>query len=92
MSHICKLYLPREENQEVDSMRWLHMFKSIEIWEDEENHIPNGNERRIYIEGLDFYENEAKYPLPYATLNGKKKTMENFYEEVLGEKLLDEDV
>ena len=43
MSHICKLYLPREENQEVDSMRWLHMFKSIEIWEDEENHIPNGN-------------------------------------------------
>ena len=41
---------------------------------------------RIYIEGLDFYESESKHPLPFATINGKKKTMENFWEEILGEK------
>jgi len=80
---ICKLYLPREDKQCVESMRWKHMFLSIPLVDDK--NIPI-NERRIYIEGLDFYESESKHPLPFATINGKKKTMENFWNEILGEK------
>ena len=53
------------------------MFLSIPLVDNK--NIPI-NERRIYIEGLDFYESESKHPLPFATINGKKKTMENFWE------------
>jgi len=54
-----------------------HIFKSI----DNEK-----NEVRIYIEGSDFYASDAKHPLPYATIDGKKKSMDNLFTEALGEK------
>ena len=34
----------------------------------------------------DFYESEAPHPLPYATLDGKKKSMDNLFKEAIGEK------
>ena len=73
-----KLYLPKRRYQEVDSMRLLHIFKSIDISE---------NEVRVYIEGQDFFESDAPHPLPYATLDGKKKSYENLYNEAIGEKI-----
>ena len=54
-----------------------HIFKSI----DNVN-----NEVRIYVEGSDFYLNESKHPLPYATIDGKKKSMDNLFKEAIGEK------
>ena len=54
-----------------------HIFKSI----DNVN-----NEVRIYVEGQDFYTPDAKHPLPYATIDGKKKSMDNLFKEAIGEK------
>ena len=54
-----------------------HIFKSI----DNVN-----NEVRIYVEGQEFYTPDAKHPLPYATIDGKKKSMENLFKEAIGEK------
>lgn len=73
---VFKLYLPRERRQEVDSMRLKHIFNSLDI---------NENEVRVYIEGQDFYESDAPHPLPYATIDGKKKTMENLWKHAIGE-------
>lgn len=73
---VYKLYLPRERRQEVDSMRLKHIFNSIDITE---------NEVRVYIEGQDFYESDAPHPLPYATIDGKKKTLENLWKHAIGE-------
>ena len=71
-----KLYLPKRRYQEVDSMRLLHIFNSIDISE---------NEVRVYIEGQDFYESDAPHPLPYATIDGKKKSMDNLWKHAIGE-------
>jgi len=73
-----KLYLPKKRYQEVDSMRLQHIFNSIDNTE---------NEVRVYIEGQDFFESDAPHPLPYATLDGKKKSYENLYTEAIGEKI-----
>ena len=54
-----------------------HIFKSI----DNVN-----NEVRIYVEGQDFHTPDAKHPLPYATIDGKKKSMDNLFKEAIGEK------
>ena len=74
-----KLYLPnpRYVKYDVDCLRLQHIFKSIDTLE---------NEVRVYIEGQDFYESEAPHPLPYATLDGKKKSMDNLFKEAIGEK------
>jgi hypothetical protein len=74
-----KLYLPNPKytKWDVDCLRMEHIFKSI----DNVN-----NEVRIYIEGSDFYLNESKHPLPYATIDGKKKSMDNLFKEAIGEK------
>ena len=74
-----KLYLPNPKytKWDVDCLRMEHIFKSI----DNVN-----NEVRIYIEGSDFYQNESKHQLPYATIDGKKKSMDNLFKEAIGEK------
>ena len=74
-----KLYLPnpRYVKYDVDCLRMEHIFKSI----DNVN-----NEVRIYVEGQDFYTSDAKHPLPYATIDGKKKSMDNLFKEAIGEK------
>jgi hypothetical protein len=76
---VFKLYLPRERDWDAKCMRYQHIFKSLDIQE---------NEIRIYIEGQDFILSQAPHELPYATLDGKKKSMENLFTEAIGEKKL----
>ena len=73
------LYLPPEEYQDVLSERYNHIFRSIDKTQ---------NEVRIYVKGLDFWEHD--YDLPFATLNGKKKSFENLWKEAIGEKKIEE--
>ena len=80
MSEYC-LYLPPEDKQDVMSERYKHMMKQI----NREHHGV-----RIYIKGLDFHDEKEK-PLPFATIDGKAKSFNNFWEEVIGERKLDED-
>lgn len=50
------------------------------------------NEVRIYIQGIDFQKRAIQpHECPFITLNGKKKSFENAWEEILGEKELDTD-
>ena len=65
------LYLNRENDQDVRDMRYRHIFKTI-------NH--DEHEVRIYTKGQDFHKEERE--LPYATINGKPKSFDNFYKEV----------
>jgi len=74
------LYLNTESKQDVIDMRWKHIIKTI-------NH--DEHEVRVYTKGQDFHKEERE--LPYATINGKPKSFENFYDEVIGEKKLDEE-
>ena len=76
-----KLYLPKEKDWDVECMRYQHIFRSIRI----DN---TSAEVRVYIEGLEFYLSDSPHPLPYATINGKKKSMENLFTEAIGEKKL----
>ena len=80
MSEYC-LYLPREKDQDVMSERYKHIMKQIDH---------NYHGVRIYIKGLDFHDDKEK-PLPFATIDGKAKSFDNFWEEVIGERKLDED-
>ena len=72
------LYLNVEQNQDVRDMRYRHIFKTLDITKDEV---------RIYTKGQDFHKEERE--LPYATINGKIKSFDNFYKEVIGEKTID---
>ena len=76
----CHLYLPPEEYQDVLSERYKHVFRSI-------NHTKN--EVRIYTKGQDFWQHD--HDLPFATLNGKKKSFDNLWKEAIGEKKLNEE-
>ena len=76
------LYLNHPDNQDVIDMRWQHVIKTLDIVE---------NEVRVYIRGADFITPPHDRELPYATIDGKPKSFENFYEEVIGEKKLDEE-
>tara|TARA_B100001939_G_scaffold347752_1_gene370440 strand:+ start:1032 stop:1301 length:270 start_codon:yes stop_codon:yes gene_type:complete len=70
------LYLPPEKDQDVISERYKHLFNSIDR---------QLNEVRIYTQGLDFKQKEAKHPLPYGVLvdegekEGKKKSFESLW-------------
>ena len=74
------LYLPPDEYQDVISERYKHIFRSIDHTK---------NEVRIYIKGQDFWQHD--YDLPYATLNGKKKSCDNLWTEAIGDKKIKED-
>jgi len=76
-----KLYLPKQEDWCVESIRLQQVFKQIPL-------DGQPNEVRIYIEGSDFNKLDAPHPLPYATINGKKKSMDNLWKEVIGDKEL----
>tara|TARA_B110000879_G_C10791252_1_gene362859 strand:- start:230 stop:478 length:249 start_codon:yes stop_codon:yes gene_type:complete len=73
------LYLPKEQDQCVMSLRLLHICKSID---------KKMNEVRVYIKGLDFHD-EKEHELPFVLLNDKRKSFDNFWNEVMGEKKLD---
>ena len=69
-----KLYLPHPSEQTVQCERWIHLFKQIDR---------EYQEVRVYIAGLDFSEKDAKYPLPYAVLDGKKKSFESLWKKIM---------
>lgn len=69
-----RLYLNPPHKQTVVDRRWEHLFKNIDRMY---------QEVRVLTAGLDFYQPEAKHPLPYATLDGKKKSFENIYKIIM---------
>ena len=77
-SYILNLNTPQD--QSVHDMRYRQIIKTI-------NH--DEHEVRIYTKGQDFHKEERE--LPYATINGKPKSFDNFYKEVIGEKVIDGD-
>ena len=78
---LFKLYLPKQEDWCVDSIRLQQIFNQIPL-------DGQPNEVRIYIEGSDFNKLDSPHQLPYATINGKKKSMDNLWKEVIGDKEL----
>ena len=74
------LYLNSENTQDVRDMRYRHIFKTLDHAE---------HEVRIYTKGQDFHKEERE--LPYASIDGKIKSFDNFYKEVLGDKVIDGD-
>ena len=69
-----KLYLPSKSKQDVICERWKHMFKMIDR---------EFQEVRVYEAGVDFSEKDAKHDLPYAVLDGKKKSFESLWEKIV---------
>ena len=47
------------------------------------------DEVRVYTKGQDFHKEERE--LPYASIDGKIKSFDNFYKEVIGDKIIDGD-
>lgn len=73
--NLVHLYLPKESEQDVFSMRWLHLIKQIDH---------DITEVRVYIEGLDFNLNDALHDLPYCIetkpkQKPKKKSYKNMW-------------
>lgn len=69
-----KLYLPSELKQDVICERWKHLFKMIDR---------QYQEVRVYTAGIEFSEKDAKHPLPYAVLDGKKKSFESLWKKIV---------
>ena len=77
-------YLLPVKEQGIEDMRIQHLLKTLDIME---------NEVRIYVQGQDFKKVEIEpHKVPFITLNGKKKSFDNAWKEILGEKELDTDI
>lgn len=73
------LYLPRKRDWDAMSMRLHHICNTLNREE---------YEVRVYVMGLDFHKDPGD--LPYVLLDDKKKSFDNFWDEVIGERLLDD--
>jgi len=69
-----RLYLPSNDKQDVICERWKHLFKMIDR---------QYQEVRVYTAGIEFSEKDAKHPLPYAILDGKKKSFETLWDKIV---------
>lgn len=72
------LFLPPVHMHDAICERYRHILNTIDIKE---------HGKRIYIRGQDEF--EVLRELPYATIDGKPKSFDNFWKEVIGEKELD---
>ena len=72
------LFLPPVHMHDAICERYRHILNTVDIKE---------HEKRIYIRGQDEF--EVLRELPYATIDGKPKSFDNFWKEVLGERELD---
>lgn len=72
------LFLPPVHMHDARCMRYKHIMNTVDHKE---------HEKRVYIRGLDEF--EVLRELPYATIDGKPKSFDNFWKEVIGEKELD---
>jgi hypothetical protein len=76
-------YLLPEDQQGVEDMRIKHLLSTLDVKE---------VELRYYIQGLDFRKNELEHNVPFVMMNGKKKSFDNLWKEVIGERELDTDI
>jgi len=76
-------YIHNEDQQGVEDMRIIHMLKTL----DDSLHTV-----RFYTLGLDFHHSDFEYQVPFVTMDGKKKSFDNLWKEVIGEKKLDTDI
>ena len=72
------LYLPPVHKHDAICDRYKHILNTVDIKE---------HEKRVYIQYQDEF--EVLRELPYATIDGKPKSFDNFWKEVIGEKKLD---
>jgi len=73
------LYLPPERDHDALCDRYKHIMTTVD-------HMVH--DKRTYIQYQDDFKPERE--LPYGTIDGKPKSFDNFWEEVIGEKKLDE--
>jgi len=73
------LYLPPEKDHDALCDRYKHIMTTVD-------HMVH--DKRTYIQYQDDFKPERE--LPYGTIDGKPKSFDNFWEEVIGEKKLDE--
>tara|TARA_B110000285_G_scaffold223716_1_gene279602 strand:- start:593 stop:838 length:246 start_codon:yes stop_codon:yes gene_type:complete len=76
------VYLNLKHRQDAKDERLQHIVKTV----DKDLH-----EIRIYQAGADFHGEPHDRPLPYGVIDGKPKSDENFFKEIIGEKTVDED-
>jgi len=74
------VYLNMPHSQHAMDMRLTHVAKTLN---------KDTHEVRIYTCGSDFQKSEALRELPYGVIDGKPKSNENFFTEIIGEKLED---
>ena len=72
------LYLQRERDWNAMDSRLKHICNTL----NREDY-----EVRVYVLGLDFYKTDKT--LPHVELDGKKKSIDNFWNETIGERKLD---
>jgi hypothetical protein len=80
---IIHAYVHNEAQQGVEDMRIRHMLKTLD---------PKKHDVRVYVLGQDFHNSDVEHKLPFATLDGKKKSFDNLWKEVIGEKVHDKDI
>ncbi len=73
------LYLPPEKDHDALCDRYKHIMTTVDHME---------HDKRTYIQYQDDFTPERE--LPYGVIDGKPKSFDNFWEEVIGEKKLDE--
>ena len=75
-------YLNPESEQGIEDMRITHLLKTLN---------KDLNDIRIYTCGSDFFKKDIPEgrSLPYGSIDGKIKSDDNFFKEIVGEKLED---
>ncbi len=76
-------YLLPEDQQGAMDWRYKSMLNSLDLIK---------NSVRIKVQGVDFAKVEVEHEVPFVTLNGKKKSFENLWNEVIGEKERDKEL
>ena len=74
-------YLSPEDQQGAQDWRIISMLESLDIIE---------NSVRYKIQGVDFAKADIDRKVPFVEMNGKAKSFDNLWKEVVGEKQLDE--
>lgn len=65
-----KLFVSPEQDRDAESWRWVHLTEHVDRFH---------NEVRIYTVGVDVKEEDLEHPIPYMTVDGKKKSFRNAY-------------
>ena len=76
------VYLRRPHQQTADDMRLEHIARTVD---------KDLVEVRVYTCGEDFFNNDIPEgrTLPYVVIDGKTKSNDNFFNEIVGEKIED---